>query len=402
MGLAPSPPAHLAQTNKMSEAEDGVASPLPVSSCGAAVLPPAREAQKKEVGDDGHRVVDNDDDDSVRFRGRDLPPVGQDPLAAAAAAASAKISETAHRAAELTLGAVAPGTTADDLVRASKESLWSALSAARTLAAGAVAAASAASDAAVEGTRQQYHAVVSAVEAAKEAAANGSLSSSDALESYRPADGSAVLGAFHAELRDEIVSSTSSSSPSSSGTATAALSLFPPAPRRIRGALFVTSSSVHFLVSRAHQSLGRAVSRAVSASAAEASAASLGTASSDLAGFLGATLAAEDAERAAREAEEAVGLPAAGTVAEIPLAAIERAEVVVVAAGEGGGGGGGSSGGGGDGGGLRNSLVLFLKGNDASRVTFAAFGAPSDADEALALVEHLLVEGKEGEEAEKK
>ena len=299
---------------------------------------------------------------------------------ATAAAAAAKISETAHRAAELTLGAVMPpGTTTEDLVRASKEGLWSALSAARGLAAGAVAAAAQASDAAVEGTRQQYHAVV---EAAKEAvAANNSSLSSDALESFRPEDGSAVLGAFHAELND-LVSSSSS--------------LFPPAPRRIRGALFVTSSSVLFLVSRAHQALGRAVSRAVTASAAEASSASLGTASSELGGFLGAALAAEDAERAAREAEEAAGLPAAGTVAAIPLGAIGRVEVVVAGAGDGG------SGGDGDGVG-RNALVVFLKegcsGNEgSSSVTFSGFGAPSDADEALALVEHLLGEGKEGEE----
>lgn len=390
MGLAaePSPPAQLAaQTNsKMSDAKDesGVASPLPVSSCG--VLPASREAEKKkkekEEEGDVHR---DDDDDAVNFRGRNLPPVGQDPLAAAAAAASAKISETAHRAAELTLGAVAPGTTPEDLVRASKESLWGALAAARTLAAGAVAAAASASDAAVEGTRQQVHAAVSAVtEAAKEAsaaAAAQSGASSNSLESYRPADGSAVLGAFHAELRDEIISSTSSSS----------LPLFPPAPRRIRGALFVTSSSVHFLVSRAHQLLGRAVSAAVSASAADASAAataSLGAAGcSELGGFLAATLAAEDAERAATEAEEAAGLPAAGTVAVVPLAAIERAEVVGVGSGSGGD----------DGGALRNSLVLYLKGKAAGSVRFAAFGAPSDADEALALVEHLLGEGGEAE-----
>ena len=382
MGLAePSPPAPLAHTNKMSDAEDAVASsPLPVSSCGAAVLSPAEKEAGSSGGDgvslDAAAAAVDDDDDAVRFRGRDLPPVGQDPLAAAAA----KISETAHRAAELTLGAVMPpGTTTEDLVRASTEGLWSALSAARGLAAGAVAAAAQASDAAVEGTRQQYHAVV---EAAKEAvAANNSSLSSDALESFRPEDGSAVLGAFHAELND-LVSSSSS--------------LFPPAPRRIRGALFVTSSSVLFLVSRAHQALGRAVSRAVTASAAEASSASLGTASSELGGFLGAALAAEDAERAAREAEEAAGLPAAGTVAAIPLGAIGRVEVVVAGAGDGG------SGGDGDGVG-RNALVVFLKegcsGNEgSSSVTFSGFGAPSDADEALALVEHLLGEGKEGEE----
>ena len=65
---------------------------------------------------------------------------------------------------------------------------------------------------------------------------------------------------------------------------------------------------------------------------------------------------------------------------------------------------GGSGGSGGDGDGVgRNALVVFLKegcsGNEgSSSVTFSGFGAPSDADEALALVEHLLGEGQEGEE----
>ena len=346
------------------DAEDSIASPLPVSSGAAGRSPATREAKEKKACVEG--VLD---DDAIRFRGRDLS-VGQDPLAAAAAAASAAISETAHRAAELTLGALAPaGTTPEDLVRASKESLWGALAAARHLAEGAVAAAASASDAAVEGTRQQYRAAVSAVEAAKEAAAALNVSSSSsALDNYSPADGSAVLGVFSAELWDEIVSSSSSA-------------LFPPAPRRIRGSLFVTSSSIHFLVSRAHQALGRAVSRAVSASAAEASAASLGTANSELGGFLGATLAADDAERAAQEAERAAGLPVAGSVGVISLETIERVEVDEIEQEERGGGGGGG----------RNSLVVFLKGGS---VTFAAFGAPSDADEALALVEHLLREGK--------
>lgn len=372
-----SPPAPLAQqTNEMSdEAEDAVASPLPVSlSSGGASLSPAREAATKARGE----AADGGGGDAVRFRGRDLPPVGRDPLAAAASAASARLSETAHRAAELTLGALAlgaPGATAEDVVRASRDGLWGAIAAARALAAGAAAAA----DAAVEGTRQQYRAAVSAVEAAKEAAANGS-SSSSVPESYVPGDGSAILGAFRAELCDEVVSSSS----------TAAAPLFPPAPRRIRGSLFVTSTSVHFLVSRAHQSLGRAVSRAVTASAAEASAASLGTASSELGGFLGATLAAEDAERAATEAERAAGLPVAGSVAAIPLGVIERAEVVEEEGEEGGSGGGGGRG--------RKSLVVFVKGSgNKNDVTFAEFGAPSDADEALALVEYLLGEGKEEE-----
>jgi len=381
MGLAepsPAPSSSLAQAEKMSDAED-IASPLPVSSCGAGLASPAKKDDAKEVDNDADANADGasgrggEGEDYVNFRGRDLGPVGQDPLAAAAAAASAKISETAHRAAELTLGALgasgAAGTaTADDLVRASRESLWAALGAARSAVAGAVAAAAQASDAAVEGTRQQYHAVVSAVEAAKEAASNSNAS---ALESFKPGDGSAVLGAFSACLCDEIVSSTSSSSSS--------FSLFPPAPRTIRGALFVTSSSVQFRFSSGHQALGRAVSRAVSASAAEASAASLGSGSSELGGFLGATLSAEDAERAAREAEKAAGLPEAGTVAVIPLAEIEKVEVVEESNGEG-----------------RNSLVVSVKGGGSGKVTFAAFGAPSDADEALALVEHLMAEaGKE-------
>lgn len=385
MGLAepsPAPSSSLAQAEKMSDAED-IASPFPVSSCGAGLASPAKKDDAKEVDNDADANADGasgrggEGEDYVNFRGRDLGPVGHDPLAAAAAAASAKISETAHRAAELTLGALgasgAAGTaTADDLVRASRESLWAALGAARSAVAGAVAAAAQASDAAVEGTRQQYHAVVSAVEAAKEAASNSNAS---ALESFKPGDGSAVLGAFSACLCDEIVSSTSSSSSSSSSS----FSLFPPAPRTIRGALFVTSSSVQFRVSSGHQALGRAVSRAVSASAAEASAASLGSGSSELGGFLGATLSAEDAERAAREAEKAAGLPEAGTVAVIPLAEIEKVEVVEESNGEG-----------------RNSLVVSVKGGGSGKVTFAAFGAPSDADEALALVEHLMAEaGKE-------
>lgn len=375
MGLAePSAPASLAKTTKMTEADDD-ASPLPVSVApGGGALSPAREKKKRADADDNHNATA----DEINWRGRDLPSVGQDPLAAAAAAASAKISETAHRAAELTLGAVAPGTSTEDLVRASKEGLWSALSAARTLAAGAVAAAAQASDAAVEGTRQQYHAVVSAVEAAREAA-NASSSSSPDLDDFGPEDGSAVLGAFTCEFRDEVVSSSSSSSSSD---------FFPPAPRRIRGSLFVTSSSIQFLVSRAHQALGRAVHRAVSASAAEASAASLGSAAgaSELGGFLGATLAAEDAERAAREAEAAAGLPRAGSVAVIPLAGIAK----VVVTEESSRSGGGRSGGGGGGG--QNVLVVSVKGVGDNTVTFAAFGAPSDADEALALVEHLMGE----------
>ena len=96
MGLAePSPPAPLAHTNKMSDAEDAVASsPLPVSSCGAAVLSPAEKEAGSSGGDgvslDAAAAAVDDDDDAVRFRGRDLPPVGQDPLAAAALFLDAK------------------------------------------------------------------------------------------------------------------------------------------------------------------------------------------------------------------------------------------------------------------------------------------------------------------------
>ena len=368
MGLAePSAPASLAQTAKMCDTDD-FSSPLPVSVApGGSAFSPARETQKVLAD------VDNAADaDEINWRGRDLPSVGQDLLAAAAATASAKISETAHRAAELTLGAVAPGTTTEDLVRASKEGLWSALSAVRTLAAGAV-----------EGTRRQYHAVASAVEAAREVAnaSNSSSSSAALLGSFSPEDGSTVFAAFTASLRDEVVSSSSSAA------------LFPPASRRIRGSLLVTSTSLQFLVSRAHQALGRAVSRAVAASAAEPSAALLGSAAgSELGGFLGATLAAEDAGKDAREAEAAAGLPAAGSVAVIPLGEIEKVRIVV--------GEEGSSSSSNPGGGGQNALVFSVKGGregggKEKSVTFSSFGAPSDADEALALVEHLMGEGKE-------
>ena len=75
----------------------------------------------------------------------------------------------------------------------------------------------------------------------------------------------------------------------------------------------------------------------------------------------------------------------------IPLGEIEKVRVVV---GEEGSSSSNPGGGG------QNALVVSVKGGregggKEKSVTFSSFGAPSDADEALALVEHLMGEGKE-------
>lgn len=375
-------PATVALRSKETEEDVSSSSPLPVSSL-AGVLG-ATEQKKATTTTTTPSTIDassssaaaaskieNDADDSdlnnASWRGRHDASVGQDPLAAAASAASTMISETAHRAAELTLGAVAPGTTTEDLVRASKEGFFSAFTAARALASSAVAAAAAsASEVSAAAANAAAAAASHAVEAAR-ANNNNASSNAPSVDDYSPKDGATVLGAFACELHDEITSS-----------------VFPKSLRKVSGALFVTSSSAAFVVSKVqHQALGRVVARAVSSSAAEqalASASAVGAASTDLVGFVGVSLAAEEAYEEAKEAEAAAGLPKAG--AEVVFLLSEVAEVRVEEEGD------------------KNKLVISattttMSKEGGKRAVFASFGAPSDADEAMALLEHVRGEGKQ-------